>query len=159
MLRDCGCPCLTLHEIINCIHIFVSPCIAAMHTANTAISWSKFANFQNKMIQYSKNQFLFENYFVKLSFTVTFSSRQALATCLTSVNGIFRDITITSSTVSDMLEIVKYFEFFWFPELLNNTCQKLLKYIQIYSLKLSTKYEVIFSGTRRRNWKFNTAGC
>jgi len=61
-----------------------------------------------------------------------FSDSQALTKCLTAVNGIFRDVTITSSPVIGVLVVVEYFEFLGFQHYRDDAYQKLfLTYIKI----------------------------
>jgi len=45
----------------------------------------RIASFLNKMMQCNQNQFRFENCFTNLSFTVMFSSYEALTQCSSSV--------------------------------------------------------------------------
>jgi len=115
---------------------------AAISTANAMIRYSKFVNFLNKTIQYSKNQFFYlEILFTKLSFTVMFilaKHKVMLAISAVSVHSIFHDITIMSLPVSDMLIIV---EFLCFLIQLSWSCMpKITKKIYPGLLTLCTKY-------------------
>jgi len=73
---------LTLYKVVNC-----SSYTAAMSTANTAISWTKYVTLMNEMIQYNKNQLLSGDSVTKPSCNV-FPS-WSIDWCLSAVNCIF----------------------------------------------------------------------